>query len=86
MRTGRALRQLPLVVEQILIVAVVPLRRLGGPSALQPAADLIAAFAAAKAARPSEALLSNLRALWLGTFVMFLGSTMCFAERVATSN
>ena len=69
-RTGRALRQLPLVVEQVLEVAVVPLDRIVGPGALEPAADRIAGFAAAIAARPAKALLLDAGTLGFGTFVL----------------
>ena len=54
---GRALGQLPLVVEQHLEIAVVPLGRRRRPGAFQAAADLVAADAAAVAALPAETLL-----------------------------
>ena len=85
-RTGRALRQLPLIVEQVLEVAVVPLDRIVGPGALEPAADRVAALAAAIAARPAEALLLDAGTLGFGTLVLLIGSTMGFAERVSAGN
>ena len=75
------------VAVQVLEVVVVPLHRVGGPCALQAAGDRIAAFAAAKAVLPAEALLLQVGALWFGTDVLVLrSSTMCFAERVSAGN
>ncbi len=70
MRTGRTLRQLPLVAEQVVEVVVVPLRRVGGPCAFQPAGDRVAAIAAAKAVLPAEALLLEAGTLGFGTDVL----------------
>src|SRR5258708_24918168 len=56
MRTGRALGQFPFVTEQVREEVVAPLRRRRGPDDFQAAADRIAAFAAAMAALPAEAL------------------------------
>ena len=55
--TGGARRQLPVVLEQVVEVPVVPLRRLVGPRALQPAGDGVVALAAAEGVLPAEALL-----------------------------
>ncbi len=85
-RTGRALGQLPLVVEQVLEVAVVPLGWIVGPGALEPAADRIAGYAAAMAALPAKALVLDAGTLGFGTFVIFLGGTMGFAERVSAGD
>src|SRR5437870_10876104 len=57
MRTGRTLRQLPFVAEQVREEVVAPLRRRRGPNDFQAAADRVTAFARAKFALPSEALL-----------------------------
>ena len=54
---GRARRQLPVVLEQVVQVPVVPLRRLVGPGALQPAGDGVGALAGAEGVPPAEALL-----------------------------
>src|SRR5580693_6938582 len=56
-RTGRALRQLPFVAEQVPEEVVAPLRRRAGPGNLQAAGDRVATFAGAKAAAPAKALL-----------------------------
>src|SRR5260370_16485508 len=55
-RTGRTLHQVPLIAEQGVQVAVVPLHRVGGPCAFQPAADRVDTFAAAIGVFPAEAL------------------------------
>ena len=56
-RAGGALREFPFIAEQVFEVVVVPLHRVGGPCALQPAGDRVGAFAAAKGVLPAEALL-----------------------------
>ena len=86
MRTGRALSQFPLVFEQILKVAVVPKNRGLSPSTFKSTTDLISTLAAAKAARPSEALLSNLRTFWLWALEILRFCSVGLAKRVATSN
>ena len=67
MRAGRALDQLPLVLEQHLQIAHVPLGRVRLPGALDAAADRVAALAAAEAALPAEALLLDGGGLGLRT-------------------
>ena len=57
MRTGRALRQLPFVAEQVREEAVAPLRRRRGPGDFQAAGDGVATLAGAEATLPAEALL-----------------------------
>jgi hypothetical protein len=56
-RPGRAGRQLPVVLEQVVLIPVVPPRRLAGPRALQPAGDR--ARAVAISVLPAQALLLN---------------------------
>src|SRR5262249_58550049 len=53
----RALRQFPLVAEQVLEEVVAPLRGRAGPRDLEAAGDRVTAFARAEAAPPAEALL-----------------------------
>ena len=87
LRPGGARRQLPVVLVEVLEEPVVPLRRVIGPCALQPAGDRIGAFAAAKAVLPAEALLLQAGALWFGTDVLGVrGSTMGLADRVAADD
>src|SRR5215471_8172872 len=84
---GGARRQLPLVLVEVLEEPVVPLRRVIGPCALQPAGNRSGAFAAAKAVLPAEALLLQAGALRFGTDVLGIrGSTMCLTDRVAADN
>ena len=56
LRAGRAFDQFPLVFKQHVEIAHVPLGRVRFPGALDTAAGGIAAFAAAKAVLPAEAL------------------------------
>src|SRR5262249_19800079 len=73
--------------EQVVEVAVVPLHRVGGPSALQAAGDRVAALAAAKSVPPAETLLLEAGALGVGTAILSrIGSTRGVAEGVAACN
>src|SRR5262245_57822634 len=85
-RTGRTLRQLPLVTEQVLEVAVVPLYRVVGPGALEAAGDGVGAFAGSEFVPPAEALLLDGAGLGFGTAVRVTGSTVGLAESVAARN
>ena len=86
-RTGRTLRQLPLVAEQVVEVAVVPLHRVGGPGAFQAAGDRVGAFAGSERVPPAETLLLEAGALGFGTAVFGrVGGTVGFAEGVAAGN
>src|SRR5207237_6689964 len=86
-RTGGARRQLPVVLMEVLQEPVVPLRRVVGPGALQPAGDRVGALPAAEGVPPAEALLLDGSALWFGTDVLVRGgSTMGLADRVAADD
>src|SRR4051812_14364373 len=85
-RTGGARRQLPVVFEQVVQEPVVPLRRVVGPCALEPAGDRVRAFAAAVRVPPTEALLLDGSALWFGTNVLRTGCAVDLAERVAADD
>ena len=86
-RTGGALFQMPVVFVEVVEEPVVPLRRVIGPGALQPAGDRVGAFAAAKAVFPAEALLLQAGALRFGTDVLGIrGGTMSLADRVAADD
>ena len=74
LRTGGARRQLPVVLVQVVQEPVVPLRRLVGPCALEPAGDRVGALAAAEGVLPAEALLLEAGALWFGTDVLGAGA------------
>ena len=86
-RTSRALVELPLVAEQILQEIVAPFRRGGGPYALQPAGDRLAAVTAAKGVIPAQALLLDASpfGLWADKLAR-IACAMSFTERVAAGN
>ena len=86
LRAGRARRQLPVVLEQVLQEAVVPLRRLVGPCALQPAGERVGAVAAVEGVLPAETLLFDRGSLGLRTDVLRTDCTMGLAERVAADD
>src|SRR5581483_10097597 len=65
LRAGRALRQLPLVREEVLEEAVAPRRRRLGPRHLEAARDRVAPLAGAVATLPAEPLLLDRRRLRL---------------------
>src|SRR5437867_4629284 len=84
---GRARRQLIIVLVEIVEEPVVPLRRFGGPGALQPARDRVVALAAAKTVLPAETLLLQTGALRFGTDVPDGGGgTVSLADRVAADD
>src|SRR5215213_10796992 len=85
-RTGGARRQLPVVLEQVVQVSVVPLRRLVGPCALQPAGERVGALAAAEGVLPAEALLLEGGSLRFRTDVLGIDGTMALADRVAADD
>src|SRR6185503_11655087 len=62
---GRALRQLPFVLEQVLEEVVAPLRRRLRPGDLRAARDGVRADAALVRALPAEALVLERAGLWL---------------------
>ena len=84
---GRALRQLPLVAEEVLEVGVVPGGRGGVPGDLEAAGDRVAAVAAAEALLPAQALLLERGALGLRADVLLgVGRTVGLAEGVAAGD
>src|SRR5262249_26267186 len=86
-RTARTLPQLPLVAEQVVEIAVVPLHRVAGPGALQAAGDRVVALAGSKGVFPAEALFCEGGAFGFGTDVLSRrGSTMGFAKGVTAGN
>src|SRR2546422_1597770 len=86
MRAGRALRQFPLVAEQVLEVVVAPVRRSGGPSDLQAAGDRVTAFARAEPALPAEALLLDGRGFGLRPHLRFGAGAVSLAEGVTAGD
>ena len=86
MRTGRALRQLPFVVEQVSEEVVTPLRGRGGPGDLQTAGDRVTAFAGAEAALPAQALLLDAGRFGLRPHVGCRAGAVGLTEAVAAGN
>ena len=86
MRTGRALRQLPFVAEQVPEEVVAPLRRRRGPGDFQTAGDRVTALARAKAALPAEALLLDGGRFRLGTHMGRGAGAVGLAEGVTSGN
>src|SRR5262249_46837613 len=83
MRAGRALRQLPLVAEQVLDVVVAPLRGRGGPRDLEAAGDRVTALARAERAPPAEALLLDAGRFGIRPHMGLWAGTVSLAEGVA---
>ena len=87
LRPGGALGELPLPAEQRVEVAVVPLRRRGGPGALEAAGDRVLALAGAVLAAPAEAAAHVDRAaLGLRADQRRVTGAVRLAERVATGD
>src|SRR6202012_1628286 len=82
----RALRELPLVAEQVLEEVVAPLRRRGRPGDLETARDRVHAHAAVEAALPSEALRLELARLRIGAHVRRGAGPVRLAEAVAAGD
>src|SRR5207248_4486315 len=81
------LDQLPVVAEQVLEVAIVPLGRVRGPGALKAAGDRVGTLAALESVPPTEALLLKAAALGIGTAVFLrTGGTMGLAKGMAPGN
>src|SRR5262249_34927859 len=71
---------------QVVQVPVVPLRRLVGPGALEPAGDRVGALAAAEGVLPAEALRLDGGALGFRTDVPGRSRTMALADRVTADD
>ncbi len=81
---GRALREFPLVAEQHVEVAVVPLGRRRRPSPLEARGDGVVALARAEAGVPAQALLFEGSRLGLGAEMGVGRGAVDLAEGVAT--
>ncbi len=86
LRAGGARRQLPLVLEQVVQVAVVPRDRVGGPRALEAARHRVGADAGTDGVVPTQALRLDGTTLGLQTDVVGTVGAMALAERVATDD
>src|ERR1019366_6454857 len=87
MRTGRTLRQFPVVAEQVGEEVVAPLGRRLGPNDFQAAADRVSTTTFPKFILPTEALVLDVGAFWLGAPVVSGNrSTVGLAERMPAGN
>src|SRR4029450_9642571 len=84
MRAGRALRQLPVVAEQVLEVVVAPLGGRGRPRDFQAAGDRVTALARAECAPPAEALLLDAGRFAIRPDMGLRAGAVGLAERVTT--
>ena len=85
--TGGALAQLPVVAEQVVEEAVVPLDRVVRPGTFETARDGVVALAGSVAVLPAQALLCERRPFRLVTDVLVgIGRTVGLAERVAAGD
>ena len=86
-RAGRALGQLPFVLEQVLEEVVAPLRRRRRPRDLDAARDRVAAVTLAERVRPAEALVHHARRLGIEADVLGrIAGAMGLAERVTAGD
>ena len=84
LRSGGALGELPFVAEERLEVAVVPLRRRGGPGTLDPARRGVGALARGVGVLPTETHLLEGRTLGLGSHEVGVARAVRLAERVTS--
>ncbi len=82
MGAGRALAPFPIVFEQRVEVAVVPLDRLGRPGALEAAGNRVFAHAAAGLVLPADALLMKRGCLGFGADILLGHGAVALAESV----
>jgi len=85
-RTGRAFHQIPIVAEQSIKIAIIPLDRGRVPCSFDATADRVAAFASAKTALPAEALFLDAGGLGFRADKRRIARAMTLAERVAAGN
>src|SRR5919107_2641390 len=86
LRAGGARRELPVVLEQVVQVPVVPPRRLVRPCALQTTGERVPAHANAEGVPPAEALLLDGGSLGLRTEVLGIDCTVALTDRVAADD
>ena len=86
LRAGRALGQLPFVLEQVVEEVVAPFRRCLRPGHFRATGDGVGAEAGAILALPAEALILDRRAFRLGADQRWIAGTMGLAEGVAAGD
>src|ERR1019366_10701076 len=85
-RTGRALRQLPFVAEQVIEEVVAPLRRRLRPGDFRTAGDGVGAEAGAMLALPAEALILDGTAFRIGAEQRRIAGAVSLAEGAAAGD
>src|SRR5665213_134559 len=85
-RTGRTLRQLPFVLEQVVEEVVAPLGRRLRPGDFRTAGDGVGAEALAMFALPAEALILDGAVFWLRAHQRRIARAVGLAEAVAAGN
>src|SRR5499427_4935734 len=86
MRAGRALREFPLVAEQVLEVVVAPFRGRRGPGDFQAAGDRVSAHAGTEFACPAKALLGDVGPFGIRSTIGISGGSVGFAEAMAADD
>merc|ERR1719310_411264 len=83
--TARALHLLPLVLEQVLKIAIVPFCGVGCPSSFQATGDRVPTLASLVSARPTKALFFDTGTLRLGPHIQArIGSSVGLSECVSS--
>src|SRR5262245_12737707 len=86
MRAGRALREFPLVAEQVLEVVVAPLRGRRGPGDFQSAGDRVSAHAGTEFVSPAKALLGEVGRFGIRSTIGVCGGSVGLAEAMAADD
>ena len=84
--TSRAFRQHPIMVHQVLEIVIVPLGRVGGPSAFNAAGNRIATHAGAEAVLPAKAHLFQRRRFRFRAHIARGAGAMALAEGMAAGD
>src|ERR1700756_1186423 len=86
MRATRALRQFPVILEEVLKIVVAPFCRRAGPCDFEAASDGVARYAGGVGACPTETLLLNRRALRLSAQLGAGAGSVSLAEGVTAGD
>src|SRR5262249_60928234 len=86
MRAGRALREFPLVAEQVLEVVVAPLRGRRGPGDFQAAGDRVSSHAGTEFVSPAKALLGDFSRFGIRSTIGISGGSVRLAEAMAADD
>src|SRR5262245_30319202 len=86
MGAGRALREFPLVAEQVLEVVVAPFRGRRGPGDFQAAGDRVSAHASTEFVSPAKALLGEVGRFGIRSAIGIRGGSVSLAEAMAADD